>query len=51
MIEPGKTARVHYKGTLADGTLFDSSEGRDPIEFEIGTSSVIPGFGSSGAAA
>ncbi len=44
MIEPGKTARVHYKGTLADGTVFDSSEGRDPIEFEIGTGSVIPGF-------
>ena len=44
MIEPGSTARVHYKGTLSDGSVFDSSEGRDPIEFEIGTGSVIPGF-------
>jgi len=44
MTEPGKNVRVHYKGTLADGTVFDSSEGRDPIEFELGTGSVIPGF-------
>lgn len=50
MIEPGNTARVHYKGTLADGTVFDSSEGRDPIEFEIGTGSVIPGFENAVAA-
>ena len=44
MIEAGKTVKVHYKGTLEDGTIFDSSEGRDPIEFEIGTDTVIPGF-------
>ncbi len=44
MIEAGKTVKVHYKGTLNDGTVFDSSEGRDPIEFEIGTGTVIPGF-------
>jgi peptidylprolyl isomerase len=44
MIEAGKTVKVHYKGTLNDGTIFDSSEGRDPIEFEIGTGTVIPGF-------
>ena len=44
MIEAGKTVNVHYKGTLNDGTVFDSSEGRDPIEFEIGTGTVIPGF-------
>lgn len=44
MIEPGKTAKVHYKGSLSDGTVFDSSEGGDPIEFEIGAGSVIPGF-------
>jgi peptidylprolyl isomerase len=44
MIEAGKTVKVHYKGTLEDGTVFDSSEGRDPIEFEIGGGSVIPGF-------
>lgn len=44
MIEAGKTVKVHYKGTLEDGTIFDSSEGRDPIEFEIGAGTVIPGF-------
>ncbi len=44
MIEAGKTVKVHYKGTLNDGTVFDSSEGRGPIEFEIGTGTVIPGF-------
>ncbi len=44
MIEAGKTVKVHYKGTLADGAVFDSSEGRDPIEFEIGSGQVIPGF-------
>ncbi len=47
MIEAGKTVKVHYKGTLNDGTVFDSSEGRDPIEFEIGTGTVIPGFESA----
>ena len=44
MIEAGKTVKVHYKGTLNDGTVFDSSEGRDPIEFEMGDGNVIPGF-------
>lgn len=44
MIENGKTVKVHYKGTLADGTVFDSSEGRDPLEFETGSEQVIPGF-------
>jgi len=44
MIENGKTVKVHYKGTLNDETVFDSSEGRDPLEFETGTESVIPGF-------
>jgi peptidylprolyl isomerase len=36
--------RVHYKGTLSDGTVFDSSEGRDPLEFQLGEGVVIPGF-------
>ncbi|MCB1181892.1 peptidylprolyl isomerase [bacterium] len=44
MIEAGKTVQVHYKGTLGDGTVFDSSEGRDPIAFEVGSGQVIPGF-------
>jgi len=44
MIEAGKTVKVHYKGTLDDGSVFDSSEGRDPIEFQMGSGSLIPGF-------
>ena len=44
MIDNGKNVKVHYKGTLEDGTIFDSSEGRDPIEFAIGEGTVIPGF-------
>ncbi len=44
MIEAGKTVKVHYKGTLEDGSVFDSSEGRDPIEFEMGSGALIPGF-------
>jgi len=38
------TVKVHYLGTLADGTVFDSSEGRDPLEFVVGSGSVIEGF-------
>ena len=40
----GDTVKVHYTGTLDDGTVFDSSTGRDPIEFTIGSETVIPGF-------
>ena len=42
--KPGDTVRIHYTGTLADGTTFDSSEGRDPLEFKLGTGQVIAGF-------
>lgn len=44
MIEAGKTVKVHYKGTLEDGSVFDSSEGRDPIQFEMGSGVLLPGF-------
>ncbi|MCB2101943.1 MAG: peptidylprolyl isomerase [Rhodobacterales bacterium] len=44
MAASGDTVRIHYTGTLTDGTTFDSSEGREPLEFTLGTQSVIPGF-------
>lgn len=40
----GDTVRIHYTGTLADGTTFDSSEGRDPLEFTLGGGQIIPGL-------
>jgi peptidylprolyl isomerase len=40
----GDTVKVHYTGKLEDGTVFDSSEARGPIEFTIGEKRVIPGF-------
>lgn len=40
----GDTVRIHYTGTLSDGSKFDSSEGRDPLEFTLGSGQVIPGF-------
>lgn len=40
----GNTVRVHYTGKTADGKVFDSSSGGDPIEFKIGERKVIPGF-------
>jgi len=40
----GDTVRLHYKGTLDDGSVFDSSEGRDPLEFTIGSGQILPGL-------
>jgi peptidylprolyl isomerase len=42
--KPGDTVTVHYTGKLEDGTVFDSSVGRDPLQFSIGSGSIIPGF-------
>ena len=40
----GDTVKIHYTGTLKDGSQFDSSAGRDPLEFVLGSGQVIPGF-------
>jgi FKBP-type peptidyl-prolyl cis-trans isomerase 2 len=40
----GDTVRLHYTGTLNDGTEFDSSAGRDPLGFTIGAGDIIAGF-------
>ncbi|MCU9838156.1 peptidylprolyl isomerase [Ruegeria sp. WL0004] len=43
-IKQGDTVRIHYTGTLLDGNTFDSSEGRDPLQFEVGSGQIIPGL-------
>ena len=40
----GDTVNVHYTGKLGDGTVFDTSVDRDPLQFTIGEGQVIPGF-------
>ena len=40
----GDTVKIHYTGTLEDGSVFDSSRGREPIQFTIGQDQVIAGF-------
>ncbi|MGB5567896.1 MAG: peptidylprolyl isomerase [Sedimenticolaceae bacterium] len=42
--QAGDTVRVHYTGTLEDGTQFDSSRGADPLEFAMGQGQLIAGF-------
>ncbi|MFP4573998.1 MAG: peptidylprolyl isomerase [Desulfobacterales bacterium] len=41
--QQGDKVKIHYKGKLDDGSVFDSSEGRDPLEFKIGDGNIIPG--------
>jgi FKBP-type peptidyl-prolyl cis-trans isomerase 2 len=42
----GNKVKVHYTGKLAEGIVFDSSEGAEPLEFELGSGMVIEGFDS-----
>ncbi len=43
-VKDGDKVRVHYNGKLRNGEIFDSSEGRDPLEFTVGSGQVIKGF-------
>ncbi|MGC4057305.1 MAG: peptidylprolyl isomerase [Chitinophagaceae bacterium] len=43
-VKNGDRVRVHYHGRLTDGSTFDTSEGRPPLEFEVGSGQVIKGF-------
>lgn len=43
-VKSGDTVLVHYTGTLENGTVFDSSAGREPLRFTVGKGEVIPGF-------
>lgn len=40
----GDTVTIHYVGTLDDGTQFDSSKGKDPLRFTLGSGQIIPGL-------
>lgn len=43
-VKSGDKIKVHYHGRLTTGETFDSSEGREPLEFEVGSGMVIQGF-------
>lgn len=43
-VKSGDLVAIHYTGTLLDGTTFDSSDGRDPLEFTVGSGQIIPGL-------
>lgn len=43
-VKENNTVKVHYTGKLSDGQIFDTSEGKEPLEFTLGQGSLIPGF-------
>jgi len=43
-VKAGDTISVHYTGTLEDGTVFDTSKERDPLQFDVSSGMMIPGF-------
>jgi FKBP-type peptidyl-prolyl cis-trans isomerase 2 len=43
-VKSGDKIKVHYHGRLTSGETFDKSEGREPLEFEVGSGMVIKGF-------
>ena len=44
MIKEGSKVDVHYTGKLSTGEVFDSSEGKETLKFEVGSGQIIPGF-------
>lgn len=43
-VKVGDTVHIHYSGTLQDGSVFDTSAGREPLSFEVGAGRIIPGL-------
>lgn len=46
-VKANDTVKVHYTGTLSNGQVFDTSEGKEPLEFTLGQGQIIPGFESA----